>query len=64
MRFIFDKIDGFIRAHDGTRYLILFISKKFDSIYIRISYLISVKNGITYIISYNYAKIEVNSHDS
>ena len=28
----FNKIDGFIKAWDGTRYLILFRSEKHDSI--------------------------------
>ena len=35
-----------------------------DSIYIRIRYLISVKNGITNMISHNYAKIKLDSYDS
>ena len=60
----FNKIDGFIRVYDGTRYLVLFGSEKYDSIYNRIRYLISVKSGITYIISHNYAKIKVDSYDS
>ena len=36
----FDKIDGFIRIYDRTRYLVLFGSEKHDSIYNRIRYLI------------------------
>ena len=36
----FDKIDGFIRVYDRTRYLVLFGSEKYDSIYNRIRYLI------------------------
>ena len=28
----FDKIDGFIRVYDGTRYLVLLGSEKYDSI--------------------------------
>ena len=43
----FDKIDGFIRIYDGTRYLTLFGSEKHDPIYERIRYLISLKSGIT-----------------
>ena len=35
-----------------------------DSIYIRIRYLIGVKNGITNMISHNYAKIKLDSYDS
>ena len=60
----FDKIDGFIRFYDGTRYLALFGSEKYDSIYNRIRCLIIVKIGITYIISHNYATIKVDSYDS
>ena len=43
----FDKTVGFIRVFDGTRYLELFGSKKYDSIYSKIRYLTSVKNDIT-----------------
>ena len=35
----FDKIDGFIRVYDRTRYLVLFGSEKYDSMYNRIRYL-------------------------
>ena len=49
----FDKIDGFIRVYDGTRYLVLFGSDKYDLIYNRIRYLTGVKSGITYVISHN-----------
>ena len=55
----FDKIDGFIKIYDGTRYLLLSESQKNDSIYNR-----SVKSGITFIIFHNYAKIKVDSYDS
>ena len=60
----FNKIDGFIRVCDGTRYLALFGNKKYDFIYNRIRYLIGVKSGITYVISHNYVKIKVDSYDS
>ena len=39
-------------------------SEKYDFIYNRIRYLISVKSDITYAISHNYAKIKVDSFDS
>ena len=32
LRIRFDKIDGFIRFYDGTRYLVLFGDKKYDFI--------------------------------
>ena len=57
-----DKIDGFIRVSDGTRYLVLFGSKKCNPIYNRIKYFMSVKSGITYIIFHNYAKTKVDSY--
>ena len=57
----FDKIDGFIRVYDGTRYLelekiILFITG--------LNILKEKKSSITYVISYNYAKIKVDLYDS
>ena len=60
----FNKIDGFIIVYDEIRYLVLFGSEKYDSIYNKIRYLMSVKRGITYVISHNYAKIKVDSYDS
>ena len=59
----FDKIDGFIIIYDGTRYLVLFGSEKYDHIHDRIRYLISVKSGITDIIYHNFAKIKVDSYN-
>ena len=60
----FDKIDGFVRVYDESRYLVLFGSEKYDSIYFRIKYLITVKSGITYTTYNNCAKIKVDSYDS
>ena len=60
----FDKRDLFIRIYDGTRYLTLFGSEKYDAIYDRIRYLISLKSSITYIFSQYFAKIKVDSYDS
>ena len=47
LRIRFDKIDGFIRIYDGTRYLTLFGSEKYGTIYNRIRYLISLKSSMT-----------------
>ena len=41
----FNKIDGIIIVYDEIRYLVLFGSEKYDSIYNKIRYLISVKRG-------------------
>ena len=60
----FNKIDGFIRAYDETRYLVLFGSEKYDFIYNRIRYLIGIKISIKYVIYHNYAKTKVDSYDS
>ena len=60
----FDKVDEFIGIYDGTRYLVLFVSEKYDFIDNRIRYLTGVKSGIIYVISYNYAKVKVDSYHS
>ena len=64
LRIRLDKIDGFIRIYGGTRYLTLFGSEKYDTIYNRIIYLISLKSDITYIFSHYFGKIKVDFHDS
>ena len=60
----FNKVDGFIRVYDGTTYLVLFFPEKYDVIFNRIRYLISLKCGITYVISHYYAKIKNELSDS
>ena len=52
------------RLYDGTRYLVLWESEKYDSIENGIRYLIGRKSGMTYVTSHNYAKIKVDSYDS
>ena len=37
----FDKIDGFVRVFDGSRYLVLFGLEKYNAVYNKIRYLIS-----------------------
>ena len=59
----FNKIDRFIRIYDGNRYLKLFGSEKYDIIYYRIKYLISLKSSITYVFFHYYAKIKVDNYD-
>ena len=60
----FDKLDGFVRVYNGTRYWVLFGSEKYDTIYNKIRYLIIQKSGIKFVISHNYARTEVDSYDS
>ena len=64
MQIRFDKIDGFIKIYDGTRYLTLSSSENDHDIYNRIRYLSSLKSSITYIFSHYFAKIKVDSYDS
>ena len=58
-----DEIDEFIRAYDETSNLVFSGSENYDSTYDRIKHLISVKSGISWLISHNYATIKVNSYD-
>ena len=58
-----NKVDGIIRVYDGTRYLVLSDSEKYDAIYNRIRYLISGKSDIEYVISHNYARNKVASYN-
>ena len=46
LRTRFDKIYGFIRIYDGTRYLVLLSSEKYEDICNRMRYLISLKSSI------------------
>ena len=58
----FDKIDGFIRIYDGTRYLTLFGSEKLGAIYKRIRYKSKKWHNIMF--SHYFAKFKVDSYDS
>ena len=64
LRVKLDKMDGFIRIYDGNRYLTLLSSRKYDAIYNRTRYLISVKSSVTYLFSHYLAKIKIDSYDS
>ena len=59
-----EKIDGIIRIYDGTRYLTISRTKKYDTIYDRSRYLISLKSTATCIFSYYFEKFKVDSHDT
>ena len=60
---LFNKIDGFIRDYDGTKYLALFSLEKYDGIYDRIRYLIGLKVVLHLFFSYNHAKTKIDSDD-
>ena len=57
---LFDKVHGFIRIYDGTRYLILFGSKKYDAINDRVRYLINLKMCIANIFTHYFSKAKVD----
>ena len=64
LRIGFDKMDGFIRIYDGTRYLVLLGPEKYDSIYNRIRYPINLKSGITDVSSFSLlCENLINSYD-
>ena len=64
LRIRFDKVDGFIRVCDGSRYLVLFNQERYDVIYNKIRYLIGQKSGITYVFSHIYQKIKIDLYNS
>ena len=47
----FDKTDGFMRIYDGTTQLVLLAIEKYDVIFNKIGYLISLKSGTSHIFS-------------
>ena len=60
LRIRFNKLNEFNRIYDSTTYLELSGPETFDAIFNRIT----VKSGITYVISHNCAKIKIDSFDS
>ena len=59
-----NKTDQFIGTYNGTRYLVLFGPEKYDAIYNRIRYLLSLKTSIRYVFSHYCTKIKVDCYDS
>ena len=60
----FDKVEGYSRKNDGTKYQVLFRSdEKYDRIYHRIICLITKKSNITDIYYLKYMKSKINSDD-
>ena len=64
MRIWLDKIYGFIKIHDGIRYLVLFDYGWCSKICDRIKYLISEKSDITDSINHNFARVRIHSYNS
>ena len=63
LRISFDKVDGFNRVYYGTWYLVSFGSEKYDAIYDRIRYLISLESGIANNIFHNYARNKIDLYN-
>ena len=61
LRIIYNKLDGFVRDYDGTKYLVLFDSEKYHAIFDRVIYLVGLISCIWDEYSQNYAKIKINS---
>ena len=61
MHIMLNKINGFIRVYDKTKYLKLFCLEKYYAFYDRIRYLISLKSGITYVFLIIMQKIKIDS---
>ena len=64
LRIRFNKIDGFIKIYDGTRYLVLRHYERYNATYDRIKYLISENCGIINRINHNSARIRIDSNNS
>ena len=60
----FDEVREFVKVYDGIRYLLLFVSEKYDAFSNRIRYLLSQKSCITYVSFHNNSKIKIGSYDS
>ena len=58
-----DEVDRLIIDYNGSNYLLLFDSEKYNAIFNRIRYFIRLKSSISYVISQNYPKITVDSDD-
>ena len=63
-RFVFHRVDGFIKKDDKTKYLALFHSNEiYERIFDIIRYLIFIKSNITDVYFHKYMKIKINSDD-
>ena len=58
---MFDKVDEFIEDNDKTKYLVLFCPEIYHVFYYRIRYLLWLNRTITFVYSYNYQKIKIDS---
>ena len=59
LRIIFDRVDGYIRKYDGTKYLVLFhFDVTYKRIFDKIRYLIMLKSNISDVYSHMCAEID------
>ena len=58
-----NKVKGFIKDYDETKYLSLFVCEKFNVVFNRTGYLIRLINSISHVLYRDYSKIEVDSDD-
>ena len=63
LRYMFTRVDWFIKGCDGTKYLELFIIENYNAICYKIRYLLRLKKGVTYLIFHIYAKVKFGSDD-
>ena len=64
LRIIFNKVDGIIKYYDGTKYLIaLFSFQKYNAIFNRMRYFLSLESDISYVVFYDYEKAKIYSDD-
>ena len=64
LRIVFNKIDGYTRKYDSTKYLALFhCDEKNERIFDRRSYSNMLKSNISDVCSHKYTKFKINSDD-
>ena len=61
---ILDKVNGFLRDYNGTKYLVLFGPEKYDVMFYRIRYLIELNRDITTLILLIMQKSKIDSDDN
>ena len=64
LHIILSNVDWFTIDYNGTKYLILFDSEKYNAVFNKNRYLISIKSNISYFFSYSYAKVTIDSDDN
>ena len=65
LRIIFDKLDGYIRKYDRTKYVSLFHPyKEYQRIFDKVRFPIMLKSNISVIYSHKYTKIKNKSEDN